>query len=59
VRLSKTARYAERFEPHDTLLPDDATVWLLPLDRRVGPFFPGQGTEGLVGRAVGNVQFAD
>ena len=59
VRLSKTARYAERFEPPDTLLPDDATVWLLPLDRRVGPFFPGQGTEGLVGRAVGNVQFAD
>ncbi|QDT17831.1 LamG-like jellyroll fold domain-containing protein [Alienimonas californiensis] len=60
VRLSKTARYSEQYDPSAAPLTTDAdTVLLLPLDRRVGPFFPGQGTDGVVGRAVGDVRFAE
>ena len=60
VRLSDVARYADDFTPPTgELKPDDETVLLFPLDRRVGPFFPGLGTPGVVGRAVGDVEVAN
>ncbi len=59
VRLSKVARYTKQFEPTAMLATDENTVLLFPLDRRVGPFFPGQGTDGVVGRAVGDVELAE
>ncbi|NNJ24455.1 LamG-like jellyroll fold domain-containing protein [Alienimonas chondri] len=59
VRLSNTARYAAEYASDKALTADDDTVLLFPLDRRVGPFFPGQGTAGVVGLAVGDVDFAE
>ena len=60
VRLSKVARYAGEFAPPtETPEPDADTVLLFPLDRRVGPLFPGLGTPGVVGRAVGDVTVAE
>jgi len=38
VRLSKTARYDENFDPNPRHAPDDQTVLLFHLDRTVGPF---------------------
>ena len=55
VRLSKVARYDGAFEPADGYEPDADTVLLFPLDRRVGPLFPGREGRGVVGRAVGDV----
>ena len=59
VRLSKTARYAGDYESTDEPFePDADTVLLFPLDRRVGPFFPGREGKGVVGKVVGDVTVA-
>ena len=56
VRLSKVARYAAEYDPQpEPFAPDADTVLLFPLDRRVGPLFPGREGEGIVGEAVGDV----
>ncbi|MEM9703453.1 MAG: LamG domain-containing protein, partial [Planctomycetota bacterium] len=57
VRLSKVARTIS--DTQTPLTADDDTVLFFSLDRRIGPFFPGQGTAGVVGRAVGDVEFAE
>ena len=60
VRLSKTARYAGEYEPKaEPFEPDADTVLLFPLDRRVGPFFPGREGKGVVGKVVGDVTVAE
>jgi len=41
VRLSKSARYTDDFEPEDRHKSDDNTVLLFHLDRAIGPFVPG------------------
>ncbi|TWT82852.1 cyclic 3',5'-adenosine monophosphate phosphodiesterase [Planctomycetes bacterium CA13] len=38
VRISKKAIYRENFGPNRRFVPDDDTVMLLHLDRRIGPF---------------------
>jgi len=53
VRLSKTVRYTDEFEPSRRFESDEATVLLFHLDKTIGPFVVDQSLSQATGRLVG------
>lgn len=58
VRLSKTVRYVDSFEPQTRLQPDDKTIFLFHLDRQMGPFVFDHGPQGIMAKRIGKQDYS-